>query len=143
MRLDWAMLADAAEVRENLAFVLGGGIDTINTVKLPAVLSVAVLVRVLLDESEADKPHDVEIRISDENGQQLTLVSGQFTTSVSDAPVGWDIPAMFTLTFAGLQLEHVGRYSIEIIADSQHLKSLNFRVKLVDVRTPVSEITKG
>jgi hypothetical protein len=137
------MLADAAEVRENLAFVLAGGIDTINAGNLPTVLNAAILVRVLLDESEADKSHDVEIRINDEDGKQLALVRGQFTTSAGDTPAGWDIPAMFTLTFAGLQLDRAGRYSVEVVEDSQHLKSLNFRVKLVDVRTPVSDVSQS
>jgi len=55
----------------------------------------------------------------------------------------WDIPAMFALTFAGLQLERVGRYSIEILADNAHLKSLNFRVKRVDSAERPGDIPPG
>ena len=33
MKLDWALLANYAEVRDGLAFVTGGGIDTIPPAK--------------------------------------------------------------------------------------------------------------
>jgi len=45
MKLDWALLANYAEVRDGLAFVTGGGIDTIQTPQLPAVLNATILVR--------------------------------------------------------------------------------------------------
>jgi len=55
MRLDWAMLADGAQLRGGLAFVLGGGIDTVNAAELPANLNATLLIRLLLHRTETDR----------------------------------------------------------------------------------------
>lgn len=132
MRLDWAMLANSAQVSDGLAFVLGGGIDTINSPQIPAAFNGAVLVRLLLHRTEVDKAHVFEVRIMDEDGNQLGQMAGNFNIPFNkDIPVGWEHPVMFAVNIAGLQLAKEGRYSFEILADSAHLKSLNFRVKLI------------
>ena len=131
MKLDWAMLANFAEVREGLVFVVGGGIDTVNTAQLPAPLNATILVRLLLHRTEANKQHSLELEITDEDGNSVAKVQAGFMVANNpDLPVGWDIPGMFALNVHGLQLAKEGRYAIEISADNVHLRTLNLRTKV-------------
>ncbi len=136
MKLDWAMLANFAEVREGLVFVVGGGIDTVNTAQMPAPLNATILVRLLLHRTEANKQHSLEMEITDEDGNSVAKVQAGFmVASNPELPVGWDIPGMFALNVHGLQLAKEGRYAIEISADNVHLRTLNLRTK-VNPATP-------
>jgi uncharacterized protein DUF6941 len=131
MKLDWAMLANYAEVREGLVFVTGGGIDTVQTQQLPAVLNATILVRLLLHRTEANKQHSLELEITDEDGNTIAKVqAGVMVPVAPDVPVGWDIPSMVALNIHGLQLAKEGRYAVEISADNVHLRTLNLRTKV-------------
>ena len=131
MKLDWAMLANYAEVREGLVFVTGGGIDTIQTQQLPALLSATILVRLLLHRTEANKQHSLELEITDEDGHTVAKVqAGVMVPVPPDTPVGWEIPSMVALNIHGLQLAKEGRYAVEISADNVHLRTLNLRTRV-------------
>jgi uncharacterized protein DUF6941 len=131
MKLDWALLANYAEVRDGLAFVTGGGIDTIQTPQLPAVLNATILVRLLLHRTETNKQHSLDLEITDEDGNSIAKVQAGVTVALNtDLPVGWDVPSMVALNVHGLQLAKEGRYAIEISADSVHLRTLNLRTKV-------------
>jgi|SRR5215467_10412316 len=131
MKLDWAMLANYAEVRDGLVFVTGGGIDTVQTPKLPAILNATVIVRLLLHRTEANKPHAVEIEIMDEDGRSVAKVQAGVMVHLNpETPVGWDVPSTVALNIHGLQLQNEGRYSVEISADNAHLRTLNLRTKV-------------
>ena len=131
MKLDWAMLANYAEVRDGLVFVTGGGIDTVQTPQLPAVLNATILVRLLLHRTEANRQHALELQINDEDGNTVAKVQAAVTVPVNpETPVGWDIPSMVALNIHGLHLAREGRYAIEISADNVHLRTLNLRTKI-------------
>lgn len=138
MQLDWAMIAEAVQVRDGLAYVLGGGFDTVISGQLPASLQGAVVVRLLLHRTEADRQHAVEVRVLDEDGEELLRLHGHFQPRVpDDLPLGWDIPLLVTFSIGNLSLPQEARYSLEILGDGTHLKSLNLRVKLL-APTPAS-----
>jgi hypothetical protein len=131
MTLDWAMIAEAVQVRDGLAFVLAGGIDTVNTDRLPAALHGAVLIRLLLHRTEVERPHVIETRIIDEDGQQMAnLHSHVQARPVEGLPLGWDVPVLIAFNIEDLPLPKASRYSIEILGEGIHLKSLNLRVLL-------------
>jgi hypothetical protein len=131
MKLDWAMLATSAEVRDSLAFVLAGGIDTLTTPALPAMFRGAVLVRMLLHPSEIEHPHNLEIKFVDEDGKQLAKLTGQMSVQANpDLPVGWSYPVMVAVNIGNLQLPRAVRYAVDILGDGQYMTTLNLRVKL-------------
>lgn len=131
MTLDWAMLAEAVQLRDGLAFVLAGGIDTVTVDQVPAPFTAAVLIRLLLHRTEVDHPHVLEIRLLDEDGKQLLAMHGQVHPQApEDLPIGWDVPMMATFAVQGFPLPQPGRYSVEILIDGTHHKSLNLRVRL-------------
>ncbi|HVS06653.1 MAG TPA: hypothetical protein VHK65_10875 [Candidatus Dormibacteraeota bacterium] len=132
MQLDWAMMAEAVQIRDGLAFVLGGGFDTVTAPQLPAALHGAVAIRLLFHRTEADRQHAVEVRVLDEDGGELLRLHGHFQPGTpEDLPLGWDIPLLVTFAIPHLPLPRAARYSIEILGDGTHLKSLNLRVRLL------------
>ena len=131
MKLDWALLANYAEVRDGLVFVTGGGIDTVQTPELPAILNATILVRLLLHRTEANKPHALELEITDEDGRTVAKVQAGVNVGLNpDMPLGWDLPSVVALNIHGLRLEKEGRYAVEISADNVHLRTLNLRTKI-------------
>lgn len=131
MQLDWAMMAEAVQVRDGLAFVLGGGFDTVMTGQLPATLRGAVAIRLLFHRTEVERPHAVEVRVLDEDGSELLRLHGHFQPGVpADLPLGWDVPLLVSFAIPGLALPREGPYSVEVLGDGVHLKSLNLQVRV-------------
>lgn len=137
MQLDWAIITQAAQVRDGMAFVLGGGFDTIQTEQLPAVLEGNVLIRLLFHRTELDREHAVDVRVLDEDGVELHHTHRHVRPSLpSDLPVGWELPMLVNLPIAHLTLPRAGRYAVEVNANGIHMRSLNLRVKLIGQPPP-------
>ncbi len=134
MKLDWALLADAAQIWDGLVFLMGGGIDTVNSPTEPGVLNATLVIRLLLHKMETGRPHRLELRIADEDGHELGKVQTELVVPENpDIPIGWDHTAMFALNIRGMPMQKYGRYSIDIIADDNHLRTLNLRLKHIDL----------
>jgi hypothetical protein len=138
VKLDFALLANHAEIQNNLAFVSGGGIDTINTPRVPAPFVGAILLRFLMHPAEADRLHDIEVKFLSEDGSLIAGLKGQVGTEANPEdpmPKGWHYPVMMAFNLTGLKLKTVGHYSVEIFADNAHVGSLPFRVRIVPPST--------
>ena len=132
------MMAEAVQIHDGLANVLGGGFDTVVAGQLPAALHGAVAIRLLFHRTEVDREHAVEVRILDEDGGELLRLHGHFQPRIpEDLPLGWDIPLLVTFAIPHLALPRAARYSAEILGDGTHLKSLPLRVRLL-ASTPAS-----
>jgi len=134
MKLEWAMLANHAETLSGLAYVSGGGIDTVNVPSLPAQFVGAIAIRFGLHPSEIDRQHVIEMRIVAEDGETVITLNGQLQPVARnpDMPIGWFYPAVLSFNIAGLRLPRVGQYSVDILADGVHVASLPLRVKLIE-----------
>jgi hypothetical protein len=132
MKLDWAILSNSAEVQGGLSYVLGGGWDTGFRPTFPAPFLGAITLRVLVHPTEIEVPHNLELQFWNEDGRpfappvSLTLHPG----AVPDQhPVGWDVPATVAIGLQNLPIPAAGRYSIEILIDGQHHRSISFRMQ--------------
>jgi hypothetical protein len=140
MRLDWALLANAAESPPNgLVYVLGAGIDTLWRDDYPAPFGGAMVLRVLSTRLESERAHKVEVHCSDEDGQavlQQPVVLGLPPRTVtSEHPQGWDLAANIVINLAAVPIPRPGLYRFEILIDDQQVRTLPFRA----VRPPRSE----
>jgi len=137
MNLDWALLANHAEVQNGLVYINGGSIDTVNVQQLPAAFVGALVVRFTLHPTEVDRPHQIEIRCVTEDGQTIAQIGAELKAARStDMPTGWQYGAVMAFNFGGLPLPRIGHYSFEILADNMHLKSLAFRVRTLPPAGP-------
>jgi hypothetical protein len=133
MRLDWALLANAAEAAPNgLVYVLGAGIDTMWRDQFPAPFGGAVVLRVVSSRLESERAHKVEVHCSDEDGKPvlaqpivLTVPPRQFP---KEQPSGWDLAANIVINLAGVLIDRPGLYRFEIMVDDQQVRTLPFRL---------------
>ena len=128
-KLDFAFLADAAEAEPGRKFyVLGGGVDSIGAQTFPVVHPhLALLIRVLVHPTETGRAHDLEIRLIDSDGGELAKMEGNFTANPGGPP-GRELPINISLGMSNIRFEKPGDFSIELLVDNQHVKSLPLRV---------------
>lgn len=81
MRLQAAVLCDAANVREGLLNILSGGISRAYREELPASLGVVLALLVEVDSDQLELPHEVTVQINDSDGKLVGRVVGAFQKS--------------------------------------------------------------
>jgi hypothetical protein len=134
MRLDWALLASAAEGPPNgLVYILGAGIDTLRRDQYPAAFGGSMVLRLLTTRLESERPHTVEVHCSDEDGGPvlpqpivLTIPARQVSP---EHPHGWDLAAHIVINLSGVAIAHPGFYNFEILVDDQQVRTLPFRAE--------------
>ena len=133
MRLDWALLASAAEAPPSgLVYILGAGLDTLVREQFPTVFGGSLVIRLLTTRLETERAHNVEVHCSDEDGGAvlpqpiiLTLPPRQLP---AEYPHGWDLAASIVINLAGVPIPRPGFYNFEIMVDDQQVRTLPFRV---------------
>jgi hypothetical protein len=140
MKLDWGMLANHAEAINNLVYINGGGIDTINSPAVPAIFNGAIVLRFLLHRTEMGRPHKIDIHIAMADGQEVVKFNATLMTQVPPVIAGAGVlnPSILAMNINGLQLKSFGDYSVEILADDIHVKSMPFTVKKIIMPPPVN-----
>jgi hypothetical protein len=130
MKLDWAILSNSGEIKENLSYVLGGGWDTAWRPTFPAPFLGALNLRLLVHPSEIGNQHRLQLQFWNQDGKpfapqlDVTIGPGELP---SEREIGWDMPAMLAIGLYGLTVPEPGRYSIEILIDGQHVRSMPFK----------------
>jgi hypothetical protein len=141
MRLDWALLANAAEAPPNgLVYVLGAGIDTLRREQFPAPFGGAMVLRLLASRLESERTHKVEVHCSDEDGNpvlpQPIVLTLPPRPVPNEHPQGWDLAANIVINLAGVHIAKPGFYRFEIMVDDQQVRTLPFRLLQVQRDTP-------
>lgn len=130
MELDFAFLADAADVSMGKLFVLGGAFDTIHVQAFPAIHPVlAVVVRFLLSPADVDRKHELQILLLDADAKHIASANGELLMpKAPGSPQGWKQTVILPLRFMNVPFQQEGHYSIEILADQKMLKAIPLRV---------------
>jgi hypothetical protein len=130
MDLDFAFLADAADVPLGKLFVLGGAFDTIHVPAFPATHPVLVVVlRLLLGPTDLDRKHDLEILLLDADAHHVASAKGELMVPKSpESPQGWKQAVILPLRFFNVPFQQPGHYSIETIVDTKMVKAIPLRV---------------
>jgi len=137
MRLDWALLANAAEGPPNgLVYMLGAGIDTMWRDQFPAPFGGAMVLRVATSRLESGRAHTVEVHCSDEDGNAVLAQPIVLTVPPREVPKehppGWDLAANIVINLAAIHIEKPGFYRFEIMIDDQQVRTLPFRLVLAE-----------
>ena len=141
MRLDWALLANAAEAPPNgLVYILGAGFDTLVRDQFPTAFGGVIVLRVQTTRLESERPHRVEVHCSDEDGkpvlQQPIVLNIPPRKLPPDYPHGWDLSANIVINLTAVAIAGPGFYNIAILIDDQQVRSLPFRaIKPATVQT--------
>jgi hypothetical protein len=130
--LDFAFLSDAAEAEPGRKFyVLGGGIDQIAGPAFPLFHPhMSLLMRFLVHPTELDRKHRLDVRLVDADGRELAKIEGDIEASGSGAP-GREAAVNMVINMANTRFENPGDYSVEVLMNNQHMKSLPLRVSQI------------
>ena len=129
MRVDCALLCDAATVREGLLHILGGGVTRATRASFPAPLGLTLAVRILVHPTEADRSHQLQIRLQGEDGQRVAELTAEFSVNEAGELAPGEhvsIPIPLNLPPA-VMLPGPGGYSFELLIDGIHQTSVPFR----------------
>ena len=71
MRIDYAILADYAEINGGKLYLMGGGWDNYRAKEAPAAVRVAVALGVRVEWPETNQPVPVTVTLENEDGREL------------------------------------------------------------------------
>lgn len=130
MRLGTLFLANFAQERGGLLDVVTAFWDTVTIQPgQPVGWKGFLVVRLLADRSECNRAHNIEIRLEDADGGQISSTQISATPALSpNLPHGWDVPFTVILQNAGSPLPSFGEYRFVVLADNLFLAHLQFRV---------------
>lgn len=129
MRAATAMLANAAEVREGLLYVLGGGIEQLWVGELPTEVAPTVVVSVELDAADLGRSFDPHLVVVDPAGE--VLVDVDMPPATPERELGGGDGALFPMVFTvGMPVVREGGHRLQLLVDGVELAALRFLVRL-------------
>lgn len=137
MKLEWMILANHAEVNNELLYINGGGWDTIIVgAPIPgvpegvtAVMVGFLAIRFMFHVTETDRSHHFELTVLSEDGQQVAKVDGDFDVPRNESvPAGWLQNVNMVLPVSGVALPSEGLYAINVNLNGQWVGDRPFRV---------------
>jgi hypothetical protein len=132
MELDYALLADSAQVANGKTYILGGGVSILGRGQFPAPLGVTLVLQMTYDRTEANTDHEIKVIVMDADGNNiLPEMTGQFRVGPGRPRMPRNVPlvAPLVLGFPPLPvLQREGAYDVRILLDGRHLKTLPLAV---------------
>jgi hypothetical protein len=127
LEISSALLCDFAQVRDGLLFVSSGGITRMWRPELPAGMDVWLAIVVEVDAVEGRVPHEILVRIVDEDGGEAASIQGGFQLNAEvDLHVGERLLMPMPFDLRGIALQRYGAYDVSIYIDNQVRRTLNF-----------------
>jgi hypothetical protein len=128
MEITTALLADFAQVREGLLFVSSGGITRCYRDELPAPLGVFLAVVLGLDKVEAERTHEVEVKVVDEDGGQLADIAGQIQLGEPQLLLNESLNLPITFDLRNIPVERFGNVEARLYVGGELRTSLGLWV---------------
>jgi hypothetical protein len=127
VRVDCALICDYATVREGLLHILGGGITRIHRPLYPAPLGISLALRIMVHPTEATREHEVQVLLSDEDGNRVAQLEAKFTAApVPGMAPGEELSVPIPITAVGWPVPHPGPYRFDILVDGNHQADVSF-----------------
>jgi hypothetical protein len=132
MELDFALLADSAQVSDGKTYILGGGVSIVYREQYPAPLGVSLVFQLKVERAETDTDHQIRVLTMDADGNPvLPEIQGTFKVQPPPRSAPRNIPLVIPLVIAFPPLpviQRPGAYDVQILVDGRHLKTLPFAV---------------
>jgi hypothetical protein len=114
MDIEFALLADYAEIVGGKLYLMGGGWDVFHAPEAPVSLRVAIALGVRVGWDETNQPIPVNIGVMDDDAQQLARIEGSMTTGRPPAlPPGSSQLSQLAANLP-LTLQRFGGYHVQI-----------------------------
>jgi hypothetical protein len=129
VRIDCALLCDAATVREGLLHILGGGVTRATRESFPAPLAMTLALRIMIHPTEAARPHELTMVLQAEDGERVVEMSVEFGLNEPGAiAAGEEVSLPIPIPMPDLPLPQAGSYSFELLIDGIHQATVPFKV---------------
>lgn len=130
MQLDFAFVADFAQVAGGKVNVIGGAFDRIWAKEVPLVHPLMTLVmRFIVTPAEVGRAHKLEVIVVDEDGQKITSISGDLTVEKVGPAKSWEpVTPVLAWNIMNARFEKFGTYAIEILVNGTSMKSLPLHI---------------
>jgi hypothetical protein len=131
MDIDYAILADHAEVVGNKLYLMGGGWDTIGAADVPAPARLAIASGVRVEWEETNSPIPFLITIEDDDAQEIVRMEAQVNVGrPPNLPAGSTQLSQMAATLQ-VSLPRFGGFRVLVVAgagENAVRKSLPFRL---------------
>jgi hypothetical protein len=130
VRLDWAILANAAETSSNgLVNMLGAGWDDGIRPAFPAPFAGALALRLLFHPRELELSHRLTVGVVGVDGQQIVEITHTLDLRAAAQQVRAprltdEVPISIAINLATLAIPSPGSYAVEIFLDGAHLRTI-------------------
>jgi hypothetical protein len=123
MKIEYVVLADAAQAVGGKLYILGGGWTLFRAVNFPAPAQIALAMSISYTAAEAGRQISLRIAVADEAG---VPIAPEMNTQIPAGPANPDLPADIDLQLCfaanmGLMVPRAGRYTILVTAGSSSL----------------------
>ena len=116
MEIQYALIADHAEIVSGKLYLMGGGWDHFNAREAPVQLRMAVAVGIRVGWEETNLRHQVDIFIEDDDGKELARVNGAMQVGrPSNLPPGSTQLSQMAVNLP-LRVESFGGYRVRVVA---------------------------
>ncbi len=125
MKLEFLVVADAAQVADGKLFMLGGGWMFHRAASYPAPAQFGVAVSILVPWNEAGIRYPSTLTIADEAGVPIIpTLNGHFEVGKSEqVPEGTMQRALVAVNFVAIQIPRPGRYVIAATAGTSKIET--------------------
>lgn len=129
MELEWLVLADAAQVVGGKLYLLGGGWDFLMVNSgFPAPQHCAVAAAFRVPWNETNQRHHVDIRIEDDDGQELVSVGGEVEVGRPPGiPVGHEQRVQLAVDLT-IEFQKPGGYVIIARVEGREMRRVPFTI---------------
>ena len=128
MRVDFALLADAATVDGAGKLNILGIFDSITSTRFPAKHGLISLVLRFSAGLEQAGKHTIRIRLRGPAGEELLRLDGQVKFGPGSASDGGRLKIPHILNMDGIVFSRPGQYAFDVDLDGEHQASLPLRV---------------
>lgn len=145
MQVGTAFLCDFAETREGLLFAVGGGVARMWRTQMPAPMGVSLAMIFELHRDERGRPHEFEVRIQAQDGQEIARAGGGFQVDEagSDLEIHESAIVPIALDLRNVVLPAYGPYNVNISINGEHRRMLMFSVRPADQRPHIGPLPPG
>lgn len=118
MNIGWVIPCRYVEIHDNLATIVGAGIDTLWVQEIPSQIQLWLAIRLtaLAEEFTEDQQHATVTRIKDPSGNVVSEMKGEFSVGAESAKpdylVGVTLPALVQI-----EVSEEGTYALELEFD--------------------------
>lgn len=120
MKILLATLCDFANIRERLLTIVSAGITRHSPDGYPCPLAMTLALMLELPYTDVGVPHELEVRIQDEDGGDIASAVTAFAAEVEGLDPGEPLQVPLVLDLRVLALQREGRYQITIDPRSRH-----------------------